>query len=269
MKKKLIALSVFFFVVFIFSNPAFCEKWEVKKSRDNLGSVCEVAQVKNSEGYIFTVEEGFYTIGTITIPNKFGSASMDEQIVMFQIDNYGIKRKTPQFHSNGKEIDIELNEEDIKRMAKGKVVKISYYKKGGKLINIKFDLNGSCIALSRIFDSPRFFSCKNDSGLQKALAESITMDFRNEGWHDLTFKVTGLNTITVRQANITQQKKLSDGQVVSWLGSILKPDIISKLKNAGFNKGIAIDGKSRKYPFEISTKYYDELMTSMQNAIRR
>jgi len=162
MKRTLTVFSVIFIVFLIITTSALCETWEVKKTHDNLDNVYDIAQVKNNEGFVFTVEEGFYTIGTLITPNKNVAASMDRQIIKFQIDNYEIERKTPQYRSNGREIDIGLSEKNIKRMAKGQVVKISYYKKTGELIDIKFDLNGSCISLFKIFDSPRFFSCHNE-----------------------------------------------------------------------------------------------------------
>jgi hypothetical protein len=275
MKTNLKALSALLLVFLIFPNLVLCEKWEVKKTRDNLGNVYDIAQVKNNEGYIFTVEAGFYTLGILVIPKQYNSAYIvrkgetfsEGKTVNFQVDNNDIERKTTQILSNGKEINIDLTEEDIKRIAKGQVINLGYYEKSGELIKIKFDLNGACIALSSIFEAPRFFSCKNDSGLQKSLTEALTREFKKEGWHDLTFEVAEQNTLIIRQTTM-QKDKLSDGQVVGWMGAILKPPIVSKLKNAGFNKGIAIDDESRKYPFEISTKYYDEMMAAMQNAIR-
>jgi len=99
--------------------------------------------------------------------------------------------------------------------------------------------------------------CGN-SGKDKTIRE-LTKTFQADGWKDLTFRTSGKDTVSIRHAGAIQNPKLTEGQLVSALGSILKPDVVLKLKRAGFSKGIFVDGKDRKYPFEVSTKYYNEL----------
>lgn len=102
-------------------------------------------------------------------------------------------------------------------------------------------------------------SSSSDSISQQTLAEKLTHSFRNDGWTDLSFKASEPDTVSIHYAGLQNSSRLNEGELVSALGTILKPDIISKLENSGFKKGIFVDGKSREYPFEISTKYYNEL----------
>lgn len=108
------------------------------------------------------------------------------------------------------------------------------------------------------FALPNIAFC-NDIASQKKITEELTTSFRNNGWDYLYFKTSGTDTVTIYHNGIQQNSKLTEGQLVSALGTILKPDIVSKLKTSRFKKGIFIDGKSRKYPIEISRIYYDQL----------
>jgi hypothetical protein len=101
----------------------------------------------------------------------------------------------------------------------------------------------------------------NDNSSQNKITEELTNNLRNQGWVDITFEITGTDTVSIHHGGIKQKSKLTDGQLVSALGSILKPDVVSKLQNSGVKKGIFVDGKSREYPIEISTKYYNQLQS--------
>lgn len=100
---------------------------------------------------------------------------------------------------------------------------------------------------------------------KEKITDELTQSFQTDGWNDLTFYSSG-GRVFIRDKKIIQEKKLDKGQLVTAVGSILKPGVVSKLKKAGFKKGIFIDGKNRKYPFEISNKYYDELKTALKKA---
>ena len=92
------------------------------------------------------------------------------------------------------------------------------------------------------------------------LASKLTKELKQQGWqwHAVTFKAHG-NTIKLSLSNVTQEKRLTEGQLISALGSILTPNIVSRLKGAGFEKGEFIDGRQRSYSFEVSTRYYDKM----------
>ena len=105
----------------------------------------------------------------------------------------------------------------------------------------------------------------NDTASQKKITEELTTNFRSNGWADLSFETSEPGIVAIYHKGIQQNSKLTEGQLVSALGTILKPDIVSKLKNSGFKNGIFIDGKSREYPFEISRKYYDQLQAFFNN----
>jgi hypothetical protein len=95
---------------------------------------------------------------------------------------------------------------------------------------------------------------------RKNITTALTNEYRQEGWSDLTFEVTGKDykTLKLTQKNVIQNKPLTEGQLISGLGSILTPEVVKRLKKAGFKRGIFIDGHSRSYSFEISRKYYDK-----------
>lgn len=93
----------------------------------------------------------------------------------------------------------------------------------------------------------------------KKIVVELTTSFRKNGWNDLSFETSAPNIVTIIHKGIQQNSKVTEGQLVSALGAILEPDIVSKLITVGFKKEIFIDGKSREYPIEISRKYYDKL----------
>ena len=266
MKTNLKVLLVLFTYFTILPNNTFGENWEVKKVCDKLGNNYEVAEENNSEGFVFAIDNGFYIIGTIIIPNNHDVASLDKEVVKFQIDNQNIEAKKAQFHSNGKEIDISLNEEDIKELAHGQIVRIKYYCKHGWTDFINFNLQGACIALSSISDSSSEFLC-NTKDRQHKLAKELTGKLQAKGWKKLVLEVHERDTISIINQKVKQKNKLSKDELTGALCMILKPEIVSKLKRAGFKHGIYIDGNARRYPFEISTRYYDEIVSSMKSAI--
>ncbi len=91
---------------------------------------------------------------------------------------------------------------------------------------------------------------------QKIIAE-LTTSFRDNGWTGLSFESSEPGMVTIYHKDILQNNKLTEGQLVSILGTILNPDIVSNLKDSGVKQGTFVDGKYRKYPIEISRKYYD------------
>jgi len=105
------------------------------------------------------------------------------------------------------------------------------------------------------------FCC--DSSKEKTVKD-LTKAFQAEEWYNLTFQCSGQDTVTIHHAGIKQKNKLTEGQLVSAFGSILTPNVVLKLKGSGFKKGVLIDGRSRKYPFEISTRYYTEYQTFLK-----
>ena len=102
-------------------------------------------------------------------------------------------------------------------------------------------------------------AASNDMASQQQITDELTTSFRDNGWADLSFETSAPGMVTIYHNGILQNNKLTEGQLVSALGTILKPDIVSKLKNFGFKQGTLVDGKSRKYPIEISRIYYDHL----------
>lgn len=127
-----------------------------------------------------------------------------------------------------------------------------------KVFAKKLNISYVIILLLTITIIPNTAFC-GDSISKEETTKELTKAFQADGFKDLTFDSTGQDTVSIRHAGIQQGSKLTEGQLVSALGTILKPDVVSKLKKSGFKKGIFIDGKSRKYPIELSTKYYDEL----------
>jgi len=110
---------------------------------------------------------------------------------------------------------------------------------------------------------PNVAFCGNNNTKEKTTKE-LTKAFQADGWHGLTFFSSGQDTISIRHADIKQNNKLNEGQLLSAFGSILDPNVIAKLKKSGFKKGMLIDGKGREYPFEISTKYYIEYQAFLE-----
>ena len=84
------------------------------------------------------------------------------------------------------------------------------------------------------------------------MANELTGKYKAEGF-PVTFEATGKdkNIIRITQKNIIQNPLLTEGQLITLLGIYLKDGIQSRLRNAGFIRGEVVDGKSRKYPFEL------------------
>ena len=108
----------------------------------------------------------------------------------------------------------------------------------------------------------------NDSISQQKVITQLSKKFSGAGWTNLSLKTSGTDTITIIQDNMRPDERLTEGSLLSIYGILLEPNTVSILQNSGFKKGIYIDGKSREYPFEISTKYYKEFMDNINSMIR-
>jgi hypothetical protein len=100
-----------------------------------------------------------------------------------------------------------------------------------------------------------------DLSRKQRTAKELTNEFRNDGFQDLVFQAPETkdgDAVLIRHG-VAKEDVLTQGELVSALGVILKPDVVKRLKNAGYKKVIYIDGKSRTYPAELSTKYYYKL----------
>ncbi|OPX95488.1 MAG: hypothetical protein A4E58_02087 [Syntrophorhabdus sp. PtaB.Bin006] len=96
---------------------------------------------------------------------------------------------------------------------------------------------------------------------KQKIAEQLTNEFRDDGFKDLTFEApqAGIGDAILIRHGVIKTAPLTEGELVSSLGVILKPDVVKRLKNAGYKKVTYIDGNSRTYPAELSTKYYYKL----------
>jgi hypothetical protein len=85
-----------------------------------------------------------------------------------------------------------------------------------------------------------------------ATAKGLTSKYKAEGF-PVTFEAIGKNksVIKITQNNITQNPPLTEGQIITMLGTYLKDGIQSRLINEGFVSGVVVDGKSREYPFGL------------------
>ncbi|ABK99185.1 hypothetical protein [Pelobacter propionicus] len=98
-----------------------------------------------------------------------------------------------------------------------------------------------------------FTSAYGGSGETRTkIAKELTGKYRGKGF-PVAFEATGKdkNIIKITQKNITQDPLLTEGQLITLLGTYLKDGIQSRLKKTGFISGEFVDGKSRKYPFEL------------------
>lgn len=98
-----------------------------------------------------------------------------------------------------------------------------------------------------------FTSAYADSGETRTkMAEELTEKYKAEGF-PVTSEATGKdkNIIRITQKNIIQNPLLTEGQLITLLGIYLGDGIHSRLRNAGFIRGELVDGKSRKYPFDL------------------
>jgi len=84
------------------------------------------------------------------------------------------------------------------------------------------------------------------------MAKELTRKSKAEG-SPVVFKAIGKdkNIISLTHKKITQKPPLTEGQLLWFLGTYLTNGIQSKLRNAGFIRGEVVDGKSRKYPFDL------------------
>ncbi|MGB3225199.1 MAG: hypothetical protein WBB23_20585 [Desulforhopalus sp.] len=84
------------------------------------------------------------------------------------------------------------------------------------------------------------------------IAKELTGKYKAEGF-PVTFAATGKdkNIIRITQENIIQNPLVTEGQLITLLGTYLKDGIQSRLRNVGFISGEFVDGKSRKYPFDL------------------
>lgn len=83
-------------------------------------------------------------------------------------------------------------------------------------------------------------------------AKGLTSKYKAKGF-PVTFEAFGNNKSIIRitQKNITQNPPLTEGQMITLLGTYLKDGIQSRLRKEGFISGIFVDGKSREYPFGL------------------
>jgi hypothetical protein len=83
-------------------------------------------------------------------------------------------------------------------------------------------------------------------------AKGLTSKYKAKGF-PVTFEATGKDKSIIRitQKNITQNPPLTEGQMITLLGTYLKDGIQSRLRNEGFISGVFVDGKSREYPFGL------------------
>jgi hypothetical protein len=96
----------------------------------------------------------------------------------------------------------------------------------------------------------------DESSTQRAVTYELTRNYKSNGWDTLSFETRDADSVIIRHEDY--KSKLTEGSLLSALGVILEPDTVNILQLAGFKKGIFIDGEAREYPFEISTKYYNE-----------
>lgn len=84
------------------------------------------------------------------------------------------------------------------------------------------------------------------------IAKELTVKYKGKGF-PVVFEATGKdkNIIRITQKNIIQEPLLTEGQLITLLGTYLKDGIQSRLRKSAFIRGEFVDGKSRKYPFEL------------------
>jgi hypothetical protein len=83
-------------------------------------------------------------------------------------------------------------------------------------------------------------------------AKGLTATYKAKGF-PVTFEAEGEDKriIRITQKNIIQNPPLTEGQMITLLGTYLKNGIQSRLKNEGFISGVLVDGKLREYPFGL------------------
>lgn len=102
--------------------------------------------------------------------------------------------------------------------------------------------------------------CSNNK-IQIEAAKNLTEKIHKNGLETVSLSAMDDNMVSIKHDAINENAQLADGQLVNLFGTILTPDVIAGLKKAGFNKGIFL----KKYPFEISTKYYKHMQNVWEN----
>lgn len=95
-------------------------------------------------------------------------------------------------------------------------------------------------------------NCSADANARIRMASSLTAKWKAEG-SPAVFKATGKDNriLRITQNNIIQKPLLTQGQLVTLLGTYLEHGVQAKLKKLGFTSGEVIDGRQRKYPFDL------------------
>ena len=95
-------------------------------------------------------------------------------------------------------------------------------------------------------------NCYADANTRIGMANSLTAKWKAEGF-PVVFKAIGKDNriLRITQNNITQEPLLTEGQLFNLLGIYLESGVQEKLKRIGFIRGEVIDGRHRKYPFEL------------------
>ncbi len=91
--------------------------------------------------------------------------------------------------------------------------------------------------------------------LKERTARELTAAIRAEGGNGISYEATGTTIILHYTVGRTA---INSGQMTTLLGAFLKPPVVAKMKKAGFKRGMLFNGIGNVYPFEISTKYYNE-----------
>lgn len=95
-------------------------------------------------------------------------------------------------------------------------------------------------------------NCYADANDRIRMANSLTAKWKSEG-SPAVFKATGNDNqiLRITQNNIIQEPLLTEGQLVSLLGTYLESGVQEKLKRMGFMSGEVVDGRHRRYPFGL------------------
>jgi hypothetical protein len=98
------------------------------------------------------------------------------------------------------------------------------------------------------------FSAAHAGGpeIRVKMAKELTGKYRAMG-APILFAAKGnqKNVIQITQKNIIQPPRLTEGQMVTVLGTYLGDGAQERLKKEGFARGEFVDGKARKYHFAL------------------
>lgn len=101
---------------------------------------------------------------------------------------------------------------------------------------------------------------------RERFATRLTEEIRNNGYDYIIMKADGKEHRELQiHADLEQEEKMADGQMTTLLGTLLKPEMVARLKKEGFKSGVLIDGKSRRYPFAISNEHNAKLKRVFKN----